>query len=105
MNGVCVRYRGWLDLERLDGVGCLEYDEERAAVEDAILKEQIERYKARMREFEERHGIYKSDLEKQQQYLAEHNEQVRRSCKKRRKSKTRMSHTQDRTRRVLIDKR
>ncbi|XP_055945489.1 protein big brother-like isoform X4 [Argiope bruennichi] len=30
MNGVCVRWRGWLDIERLDGVGCLEYDEERA---------------------------------------------------------------------------
>ncbi|KAH9362237.1 hypothetical protein HPB48_002215 [Haemaphysalis longicornis] len=29
MNGVCVRYRGWIDLDRLDGVGCLEYDEER----------------------------------------------------------------------------
>ncbi|CAH1644955.1 unnamed protein product [Spodoptera littoralis] len=24
MNGVCVRWRGWIDLERLDGVGCLE---------------------------------------------------------------------------------
>jgi Core binding factor beta subunit. len=32
MNGVCVRWRGWLDLERLDGVGCLEYDEEKAMV-------------------------------------------------------------------------
>lgn len=32
MNGVCVRWRGWVDLERLDGVGCLEYDEETAQV-------------------------------------------------------------------------
>lgn len=32
MNGVCVRWRGWIDLERLDGVGCLEFDEERAMV-------------------------------------------------------------------------
>lgn len=32
MNGVCVRWRGWIDLERLDGVGCLEYDEEQAVV-------------------------------------------------------------------------
>lgn len=32
MNGVCVCWRGWVDLERLDGVGCLEFDEERAAV-------------------------------------------------------------------------
>lgn len=32
MNGVCVCWRGWIDLERLDGVGCLEFDEERATV-------------------------------------------------------------------------
>jgi len=32
MNGVCVRWKGWLDLERLDGVGCLEYDEEAGQV-------------------------------------------------------------------------
>ncbi|CAG7728776.1 unnamed protein product [Allacma fusca] len=56
MNGVCVRWRGWLDLERLDGVGCLEYDEEAAQIEDAGLREQIERYNQRLREFEEKHG-------------------------------------------------
>jgi hypothetical protein len=38
MNGVCVRWKGWLDLERLDGVGCLEYDEEAAQVNDLTLK-------------------------------------------------------------------
>jgi Core binding factor beta subunit len=32
MNGVCVRWKGWVDLERLDGVGCLEYDEDKAQV-------------------------------------------------------------------------
>lgn len=53
MNGVCVRFRGWLDLERLDGVGCLEYDDRRAAHEDIILREQIERYNQRLRDFEE----------------------------------------------------
>ncbi|XP_045480955.1 protein big brother-like [Harmonia axyridis] len=35
MNGVCVRWRGWIDLERLDGIGCLEYDEELGAKEEA----------------------------------------------------------------------
>ncbi|XP_018326857.1 protein big brother isoform X2 [Agrilus planipennis] len=54
MNGVCVRWRGWIDLERLDGVGCLEYCEERAATEDALLREQIERYNQRLREFEDK---------------------------------------------------
>lgn len=55
MNGVCVRWRGWIDLERLDGVGCLEYNEERAAAEDAILREQIQRYNERLREYEDKH--------------------------------------------------
>jgi len=53
LNGVCIRWRGWLDLERLDGVGCLEFDEENAMVEDAKLREQVESYNRRLREFEE----------------------------------------------------
>jgi hypothetical protein len=53
MNGVCVRFRGWLDLERLDGIGRLEYDERRGAYEDAILKEQLERYSQRLKDFED----------------------------------------------------
>lgn len=60
MNGVCVRWRGWIDLERLDGVGCLEYDEERAAEEDALLREQLERYNQRLRDFEEKQRAYRS---------------------------------------------
>ena len=31
-------------MERLDGVGCLEFDEETAKVEDALLREQVEAY-------------------------------------------------------------
>ncbi|XP_025054215.1 core-binding factor subunit beta isoform X5 [Alligator sinensis] len=30
LNGVCVIWKGWIDLQRLDGMGCLEFDEERA---------------------------------------------------------------------------
>jgi Core binding factor beta subunit len=52
-NGVCVRFRGWLDLERLDGIGRLEYDERRGAHEDAILKEQLERYSQGLKNFED----------------------------------------------------
>ena len=59
MNGVCVRFRGWVDLDRLDGVGCVEYDEERGGIEEAILKGEMERYAARMREVEENQRIYK----------------------------------------------
>jgi hypothetical protein len=32
MNGVCVIFRGALDLNRLDGVASLEFDSERAEV-------------------------------------------------------------------------
>ena len=59
IDGVCVRWRGYIDLERLDGIGCLEYDEDRGRLEDAILLEQIEQYQMRMREFEERQRLYK----------------------------------------------
>jgi len=71
MNGVCIRFRGWLDVERLDGVGCMEYDEERGAIEDAILREQIERYNSRMRELEERQRIFKAAQERQAEAEAE----------------------------------
>lgn len=59
MNGVCVKFRGWIDLERLDGVGCLEYDERRANHEDAILRDQIERYNQRVRDFEDKQRVYR----------------------------------------------
>lgn len=58
MNGVCVKFRGWLDLERVDGVGCLEFDDRRAAHEDAILREQIDRYNQRLRDFEDKQRAY-----------------------------------------------
>lgn len=61
MNGVCVRFRGWVDLERLDGLGCLEYDERRAAHEDAILREQIDRYNQRLRDFEDKQRVYRGE--------------------------------------------
>ena len=41
MNGVCVRWKGYLNLERLDGEGCLEFDDENALVEDAKLRKQV----------------------------------------------------------------
>lgn len=69
MNGVCVRWRGWIDLERLDGVGCLEYNEERAAVEDALLREQIDRYNQRLREFEDKQRGYRGQQDRPDQDL------------------------------------
>lgn len=66
MNGVCVRWRGWIDLQRLDGVACLEFDEERAAIEDAMLREQIKRYDAFLnKEMEEKNRLYKETANSQ----------------------------------------
>ncbi|KAB7494785.1 Protein big brother [Armadillidium nasatum] len=59
LNGVCVRWKGWIDLERLDGVGCLEYDEENAAEENRALQEEIEKYKQRIREFEDKQRAFR----------------------------------------------
>lgn len=67
MNGVCVRWRGWLDVERLDGVGCLEFDDERATREDALLRDQIERYNQRLREFEDKQRGYRAQAQAAQQ--------------------------------------
>lgn len=93
MNGVCVRWRGWIDLDRLEGIGCLEFDEKAAAVslesrltleclhcfaldahgaaflllrqiEDAMLRDQIERYNQRLREFDEKQRVYRQQQER-----------------------------------------
>lgn len=58
MNGVCVRFKGYIDLLKLEGVGCLEFDETRAAHEDAVLHQQIDMYKNRLREFEDKQRLY-----------------------------------------------
>lgn len=43
LNGVCVFWRGWIDLQRLEGFGCLEFDEFQAYCEEAALKQQIDK--------------------------------------------------------------
>ena len=42
-----------MDLERLDGVGCLEFDEDTANLEDAIMRDTVEAYNRRIKDFEE----------------------------------------------------
>ncbi|CAG5135297.1 unnamed protein product, partial [Candidula unifasciata] len=69
LNGVCVVWKGWLDLVRLDGVGCLEFDVERAEIEDSLLREQIEENKRRVQEFEDRRR--QRQLEQQRQAASE----------------------------------
>lgn len=42
LNGVCVIWRGWIDLQRLDGMGYLEYDDERAQVTEHTCAHSIQ---------------------------------------------------------------
>ncbi|NP_001161519.1 core binding factor beta subunit [Saccoglossus kowalevskii] len=70
-NGVCVIFRAWMDIERLDGIGCLEYDAERAQIEDTIMKQTIEQTQRRLREFEERQRIHREELERRAEAEAE----------------------------------
>ncbi|KAL5022149.1 hypothetical protein ScPMuIL_001304 [Solemya velum] len=71
MNGVCVVWRGWLDLTRLDGVACLDFDADRAAVEDSLLREQIEQYNRRLQELEDRQRQYRDEQERRAEAEAE----------------------------------
>ena len=43
----------------MDGVGCLEFDDDQAQEENRILVEEIEKYKNRMREFEEKQRAFR----------------------------------------------
>ncbi|XP_070196307.1 core-binding factor subunit beta-like isoform X2 [Littorina saxatilis] len=74
LNGVCVIWRGWVDLDRLDGIGSLEFDEERAEAEDALLREQDEEYERifnQQQEFEERQRRFRQEQERQAESEAE----------------------------------
>nr|XP_019957781.1 PREDICTED: core-binding factor subunit beta isoform X2 [Paralichthys olivaceus] len=63
LNGVCVMWRGWIDLQRLDGMGYLEYDDERAQHEDALAQAAFEEARRRTRDFEDRDRSHREDLE------------------------------------------
>ncbi|CAG0879757.1 unnamed protein product [Darwinula stevensoni] len=51
LNGVCVRWRGWIDIDRLEGLGAIEFDESSAQLEEAALLQQRNRFVPRFREF------------------------------------------------------
>lgn len=63
MNGICIRFKGWMDIERLDGVGSLEYDEERGRIEEAILRDQIDLYTAGMSNYKMNNSRKENDCE------------------------------------------
>nr|pir core-binding factor beta subunit p17.6 (alternatively spliced) - mouse [Mus musculus] len=67
LNGVCVIWKGWIDLHRLDGMGCLEFDEERAQQEDALAQQAFEEARRRTREFEDRDRSHREEMEARRQ--------------------------------------
>ena len=69
LNGVCVRWRGWLDLERLEGAGSLELDEELAKREEAVLNRHIQLVHQKIRDCEDR---YRSAADLQVQWYTVH---------------------------------
>ncbi|KPP67081.1 hypothetical protein Z043_114366 [Scleropages formosus] len=67
LNGVCVIWKGWIDLQRLDGMGCLEYDDEKAQQEDLLAQQAFEEVRRRVRDFEDRDRLHCEDVEPRQQ--------------------------------------
>ncbi|KAL4235476.1 hypothetical protein ACF0H5_007112 [Mactra antiquata] len=71
LNGVCVVWKGWMDLNRLDGVGCIEFDAERAMVEDNLLRQQMHQYERQLQDFEDRQRHYREEQERRAEAEAE----------------------------------
>jgi len=63
LNGVCVIWRGYIDLNRLDGVGYVEFDAQRAKEEDLIYRASMEQQNRRLREFEQRQMLHRKEVE------------------------------------------
>lgn len=66
MNGVCVVWKGWIDLQRLDGAGYLEFDEDKAKSEDKVMKDTLEQAKRRVAEFEERQRQWREEQQRKE---------------------------------------
>lgn len=64
LNGVCVTWRGYIDLNRLDGVGYVEFDAQRAKEEDQLYRAGLEQQNRRVREFEERQMLHRKEIER-----------------------------------------
>ncbi|CAD5114344.1 DgyrCDS3482 [Dimorphilus gyrociliatus] len=55
LNGVCVIFIGSINLERLDGTGCIQFDTERAQIENQLLNQELSQYRRTTETFEERY--------------------------------------------------
>lgn len=53
MNGVCVKWIGWVDLETLTGKAKLVFDDQNAKIEDEVMRQVMKETQERVRLFEE----------------------------------------------------
>lgn len=67
MNGVCVRWVGWMDLETLNGKAQLLFDEEQAKIEDELMRRMLKETQERVRLFEENQRRWQQDQMQTQQ--------------------------------------
>ena len=63
---MCVRWRGWLCLDKLEGVGSLDLDLELVQREEQLLQRQLALVQQKLRECEE---LYRGDYHVSTQYL------------------------------------
>merc|ERR1719410_569550 len=63
LNVVCLRWKGYINLEKLDGVGGMKFDEDSARIEDAIMQQQVESYKHDLRDWDEQQQRHRAALQ------------------------------------------
>ena len=68
MNGVCVLWVGWIDLETLNGKAKLMYDEEQAKLEDELMRKVVKETQERVRLFEENQRRWQAEHQQHQQH-------------------------------------
>jgi len=65
MNGVCVKWVGWVDLETLNGKARLVYDEDQAKIEDELMRKVMKETQERVRLFEENQRRWQQEQQQQ----------------------------------------
>lgn len=53
MNGVCIKWVGWIDMDALTGKARLLFDDENAKVEDEVMRQVMKETQERVRLFED----------------------------------------------------
>merc|ERR1711981_188029 len=70
VNGLCVRWKGYINMEKLDGVGGFRFDEEFARIEDMAMQQIVECNKGMVRDLEEQGQRHRYALQQAQQQAA-----------------------------------